>query len=170
MAQSAVVFYISFITFNTSVSTHNGTTGDMWLAGTFAYGAIVVLCNMTILYSSFSHTMSSVFIIIVSVISFFCIFWLLSYVKLPTLDHLFNEIITYPTFYLNLVFFFFVVFPVDRFLYFLNQWSESNRAYYEKEKKIKEKKKFTKGLDPSRLAPIQRYTGFAFSGDAGHVP
>lgn len=47
-----------------------------------------------------------------------------------------------------------IIFPVDRFLYFLNEWSETNRAYYEKQRKIKEKKKFTKGLDPSRLAPI----------------
>lgn len=47
-----------------------------------------------------------------------------------------------------------IIFPVDRFLYFLNEWSETNRAYNEKQRKIKEKKKFTKGLDPSRLAPI----------------
>lgn len=40
------------------------------------------------------------------------------------------------------------------------------------EKRIKaiEKKKFTKGLDPSKLAPINRYTGYAFSGEAGHAP
>lgn len=170
MAQSALVFYVAFITFNTSLSKHNGTTGDLWLAGTFAYGAIVILCNMTILYGSFSHTIWSILVIIASVTAFFVIFWFLSSVRLPTLDHLFTEIITYPTFYLNLVLFFTITFPVDRFLYFLNEWAIDKQKQVEKAIKLKEKKKFTKGLDPSRLAPIQRYTGFAFSGDAGHVP
>jgi hypothetical protein len=170
MMQSAVVFYITFITFNTTISKKNGETGDLWTAGTFAYGAIVILVNMTILYGSFSHSVYSLFVIFYSVGAFFAVFWLFSYLKLQTLDHLFNEIITYPTFYLNLIFFFTVTFPVDRFLYFLTEWAHERVYLSEKEKKINDKQKFTKGLDPSRLAPIQRYTGFAFSGDAGHVP
>ena len=119
MFQSALVFYISFITFNTNQSTYNGTNGDLWLAGTFAYCSIVILVNMTILYGTFSHTIYSVLIVGASVGSFFVVFYLLSHLHLPTLDHLYTEIMTYRTFYLNLIFFFLAFFPIDRFLYFI---------------------------------------------------
>lgn len=38
-----------------------------------------------------------------------------------------------------------------------------------KNKRIK-KRKFTKGLDPNKLAPLRKYHGYAFSGEAGHAP
>jgi hypothetical protein len=120
MAQSALVFYVSFETFNWNYSTKNGQTGDLWLEGTFAYGAVVILTNMTILYSSFSHYTWSVLMIFMSVGSFFVIFFLFSMLGVSTLDHLFTEIITYPIFGLNLFLFFTVTFPIDRFLYFID--------------------------------------------------
>ena len=101
LCQSALVFYITFWTFGANKSSHNGSIGDMWLAGTFTYGAIVICCNMTILYGSFSHMIWSILIIIGSVMSFFVGFWLLSYVHLPTLDRMWEEMISYPVFYLN---------------------------------------------------------------------
>ena len=47
---SAFVFFISFYSFNESPSLDSGNYGDLWLEGTFAYGAVVILANITILY------------------------------------------------------------------------------------------------------------------------
>ena len=71
-------FFISFFTFNESMSPDNGQLGDLWLEGTFAYGAIVILANMAILYGSYSHTLISVLMISASVSAYFVIFWLFS--------------------------------------------------------------------------------------------
>ncbi len=75
---SAVVFFVSFVTFNESAS-ESGQLGDLWLEGTFAYGAIVIIANMTILYGSYSHTVFSLLIIAASVSAYFSIVWLFSY-------------------------------------------------------------------------------------------
>jgi hypothetical protein len=128
----------------------------MWLIGTFAYGAIVICCNMTILYGSFSHTIWSILIIIGSVLSFYVGFFLLSYVHLPTLDRMFEEMISYPVFYINQIFFFFVTFPVDRFLYFIQETQRESVNIIEKKEKAEKKKAFTKGIDLSKLAPVTR--------------
>ena len=76
---SAVVFFISFFTFNDSMSPSTGQSGDLWLEGTFAYGAIVILANMAILYGSNSHTFISIMMIIASVAAYFIVFWLFSF-------------------------------------------------------------------------------------------
>jgi phospholipid-transporting ATPase len=83
-SMSAVVFYISFVTFNES-PTVEGELGDLWLMGTFAYGAIVIVANMTILYGSYSHTFISVFMIFASVAAYFVIIWLFSFLQISTL-------------------------------------------------------------------------------------
>jgi magnesium-transporting ATPase (P-type) len=131
-AQSALVFYVSFITFNTSPSTETGLYGDLWIEGTFCYGAIVILANMTILYGSFSHTIYSLFFIFTSVGAYFLIIFLFSLIGVSTLDHEFNEIFTYPTYLFNLFLFFFLTFPVDSFLYFLQQNAKDNVELREK--------------------------------------
>lgn len=144
------------MTFNWNYSSKTGITGDLWTEGTFAYGAVVIFCNMTILNGSFSHTFWSLFIIIGSIGSFFGIFFLLSTIGLSSLDKLFPEIITYPTFGLNLIFFFLMSIPIERFLFHLSEWRREEVELQEKKKKIEDKKKFTKGLDPNKLAPIHR--------------
>jgi magnesium-transporting ATPase (P-type) len=83
-AMSSIVFYVSFVTFNESPS-EQGQLGDMWLEGTFAYGAIVIVANMTILYGSYSHSIISFFMIVLSVSAYFGIFWLFSFLKISTL-------------------------------------------------------------------------------------
>lgn len=75
---SAIVFFVSFETFNES-PTMEGQVGDLWLEGTFAYGAIVIVANMTILYGSYSHSLFSIFMILLSVAAYFVIFWLFSF-------------------------------------------------------------------------------------------
>jgi len=76
---SALVYFISFFTFNDSMSPSTGQSGDLWLEGTFAYGAIVIVANMTILYGSNSHTLISILMIVASVSAYFIIFWLFSF-------------------------------------------------------------------------------------------
>ena len=111
---------------------------------------------MTILYGSFSHTIWSVLMIFLSIGSFFLIFYLLSSMGLPTLESLFEQTIMFPAFFLNLLFFLTFTLPIDRFLYFIDKWAREEIYYQEKQKKLDEKKKFTKGLDPNKLAPIHR--------------
>lgn len=112
---SAVVFFISFVTFNESPSLSSHMYGDLWLQGVFAYGSVVVLANMTILYGSSSHSFYSLVLIAGSVGAFFVLFWLFSFLELSTLAFQFGEIITFPTYWANLLFFFLLLFPVDSF-------------------------------------------------------
>jgi hypothetical protein len=83
---------------------------------------------------------------------------------------MFPEITSFPIFFYVTFYFILFVYPTDGFLHFLNKWQREREVYAEKDEKRKKKKKFTKGLDPSKLAPIHRYTGYAFSGEAGHAP
>lgn len=76
---SALVFFISFITFNESPSTESGNTGDLWIQGVFAYGSVVILANMTILSGQSSHTVYSALLSLASVGAFFVLFWLFSF-------------------------------------------------------------------------------------------
>lgn len=108
------------MTFNWTPS-WTGKSADLWIEGTFTYGAIVIFCNITILYGSYSHTLGSIFVIFASIGSFFGIFYLFSSIGLSALDGLFKEILTYPTLGLSLFFFFTFTFPVDRFLFFLTE-------------------------------------------------
>ena len=86
-SMSAVIFFISFFTFNESISITTGNLGDLWLDGVFTYGAVVIIANMTILYGSSSHTSYSLLIIFASVGAYFGLFWLLSYLELSSLSH-----------------------------------------------------------------------------------
>jgi hypothetical protein len=139
-------------------SNDNGNNGDLWLEGTFAYGAIVIFVNMTILYGSFSHSFFSLFFIFGSVASFFAIFFLFSFLGLSTLDHLFPEIFSFPITGVLLLFFFIFNFPVDTFLNFINLWQREREDYADKQRKLKERKsKERKSLDADKiLAPIHR--------------
>ena len=84
---SAFVFFISFFTFNWSPSILNGNDGDLWLEGVFAYGSVVIIANTTILYGSSSHTIPSILIILVSVASFFGVFYMFSTLGISTLSN-----------------------------------------------------------------------------------
>lgn len=126
------------------------------MSGTCAYGVVVILVNMTMLHDSYSHTIVSVGFNLLSTISFFVAFYILSFIGLPILDGMFPEIMSFPI-YLYITFFFVIfVYPTDGFLHFLNQWQRDREVQREKEEKRKKKKKFTKGLDPSKLAPLHR--------------
>jgi hypothetical protein len=147
-----------------------GQTGDLWIEGTFVYGGIVVMVNMTILYGTFSHTIGSLFIVFLSAGSFFVVFYLFSSIGVPTLASLFFETIAFKIYGPLLLFFFIYNFPIDIFLNFLSTSHQETITAREKETKRREKKKFLKGLNAAKLAPLLRISGYAFSGEAGHVP
>jgi magnesium-transporting ATPase (P-type) len=169
-AMSAIVFFIGFVTFNESPSTSSGNYGDLWLEGVFAYGAVVIIANMTIIYGSSSHTVFSVALIGMSVGAFFVLFWLFSFLQLSTLADQFWELLSFPTYWMNLLFFFTVTFPLDAFFHWVVASSREAAEIREKARKHEDRKKFVKGLDPNKLAPLHRHHGYAFSGEAGHAP
>lgn len=120
LLQSALIFAISFVTFRGSPSISTGNTGDLWINGTFAYGAIVILCNTKVLYDSYSHYKGSVFVIFWSVAAYFIIIYLLNITPSFSLYSIFYESLTFPTYYLNILFFLFFTFPTDCFINFVN--------------------------------------------------
>jgi len=125
---------------------------------------------MRILFDSNSHYPMSVATIFLSVASFFVVYYLLNLLVMSTIFNLFYETIWFPGFYLSLFLIFLIAFPIDSFLLFIQTiFLERDE---EKKKKIEReyKRQFTQGLDLSQLAPLRRYTGFAFSGEAGHTP
>jgi len=153
---SAFIFFLSFNAFAQSPSGSSGNYGDLWLSGTFAYGAVVILANMTILYGSFSHSLYSLGLIGASVSAFFVLFWLFSFLRLSTLADQFGEITSFPVYPLVLLFFFTVSVPLDVFFNWVVTSSRESEAEREKIQKRQDRKKFIKGLDPNKLAPLHR--------------
>ena len=64
--------------------------------------------------------------------------------------------ISYPTYWLNLLFFFLICFPTDMFLNFLRTESHELEVSKEKAKKLVDRKQFVKGLKLDSLPPIHR--------------
>jgi len=75
-----------------------------------------------------------------SVSAYFVVFWLFSNLHLSTLADQFQEMISYPTYWPNLLFFFLVCFPVDMFFNFLRVQSLQSEMAKEKAKKIEDRK------------------------------
>jgi magnesium-transporting ATPase (P-type) len=151
---SLVVFVVSFFTF-TYAPALNANVGDLWINGTFAYGAVVILCNTKILFDSYSHYWFSVFFILGSIASYFAVVFLFNLLEISSLYGIFFESIAFPVYFITVVFFLFLTFPLDSFLYFINTAITEGRERVEKERLIKEKRQFTKGLDPAKLAPLR---------------
>ena len=162
MLMSALVYYVSFVTFNES-PTMEGYLGDMWLEGTFAYGAIVIVANMTILYGSNSHSLISTVMIMLSVGAYFVIFWLFSELQISTLADQFDEMIEYPTYWANLLFFYLIVFPTDSFFNWLATAAREKEELLEEEKRKEDEKKFAKNFNLDKLAPIHRRKVFVYN-------
>jgi hypothetical protein len=111
---------------------------------------------MTLLYGSSSHTLYSLALIGGSVGAFFVLFWLFSFLRLSTLAFQFHEIITYPNYFACLIFFFTVTVPLDAFFHWVVSASREADETQRKQKKKEDCKKFVKGLDPNKLAPLHR--------------
>lgn len=120
ITQSILVFYISFITFNWSPDPDSGRIGDLWMQGTFAYGAIVILANVRIAYDSYSYYKMTILSILISIGSFFVVFYLMNIWEDSVLFNEYYEINSYPTYGANLFIFFFIMYPIDSFLYFVS--------------------------------------------------
>ena len=154
--QSIIVYYIGFITFNWTPNPSTGKIGDIWLTGTFIYAAIVIFSNTRVLFDSYSHTPWSIIILLLSVLSFFFFFWLENLWKANELFGLFSQIHSMPIYYANLFICFFVTFPIDMYLHYLERQRKEDQHQELKRLKKEEKERFTKDLDASRLAPLHR--------------
>jgi hypothetical protein len=111
---------------------------------------------MTILYGSYSHSLLSIVTILLSVGAYFSIFWLFSFLRISTLADQFPEMISYPTYWANLLFFYMLVFPTDSFFNWLTTSRHQKEDEEEELKRKEDEKKFAKGFDPNKLAPIHR--------------
>lgn len=128
------------------------------------------MVNMTILYGSYFHSVVSVFIIFASISLYFVIFYLFSSLGIEYIDSIFFETMSIPVYWPLLLFFFLHSFPIDMFLNFVRLGSLERQAEREKEKKEEEKRDLMMAQSHSLLAPLKRVGGYAFSGEAGHVP
>ncbi len=118
---------------------------------------------MTILHGSYSHSLLSLFMIVVSVGAYFAIFWLFSFLKISTLADQFPEMVSYPTYWANLLFFYMIVFPIDSFFHWITKSKQEKEEMLEEEQRKLNEKKFAKGFDPNKLAPIHRRKYFRFN-------
>jgi len=100
----------------------NGKLGDLWMSGTCAYGSVVILVNMTMLHDSYSHTIFSVLINLLSSGFFFLAFYITSFMGLPILDGMFEEILSFPIYIFISFYFVMFAYPTDGFLHFITQW------------------------------------------------
>jgi hypothetical protein len=64
--------------------------------------------------------------------------------------------ISYPTYWFNLLFFFLICFPIDMFFNFLRTESHGSEVAKEKAKKLEDRKQFVKGLKVDSLPAIHR--------------
>jgi len=61
--QAGVLFYVSFLSFGYSPQVPGGDIGDIWVEGTFIYGAVCIIVNLKIMYDGNTHTFASMFLI-----------------------------------------------------------------------------------------------------------
>ena len=71
IAQAAVLFYVTFLSFGDSPQVPGGDIADIWVLGSFVYGAVTIVVNLKILYDGHSHTFISLFIIWFQILFFF---------------------------------------------------------------------------------------------------
>mmetsp|Transcript_29097 Transcript_29097/g.21639 ORF Transcript_29097/g.21639 Transcript_29097/m.21639 type:complete len:144 (+) Transcript_29097:1177-1608(+) len=113
--QSAILFYFIFYTFSYSFSLTHGNTGDLLMSGTYAFGAIVIICNMQILYDTHSHYHFTIMSVTASMISFYVIFYLMNLIWVFEIYGYFWEMLSFPIFHIWNLFSLLVIFPFCSF-------------------------------------------------------
>lgn len=171
IVQAAVLFYVTFISFGMSPQYPGGGVGDIWVAGSFVYGAVSVIVNLKIAYDGNSHTFISLFIVITQIIFFFVMFWLFSHWEDSTVFGLADEIPRFPVFYVALLFFCLTPIPIDAAIRLYENVTREEKEVAEKIVQAEYQRKLTKGLDKSKFAHlVHKHKGYAFAGEQGHVP
>mmetsp|Transcript_6674 Transcript_6674/g.4809 ORF Transcript_6674/g.4809 Transcript_6674/m.4809 type:complete len:101 (+) Transcript_6674:2897-3199(+) len=91
--QATLMFYMTFVAVDDSVTSNHGRAGDMWLDGSISYAAVLVAITAKIMYDQNSHTCLSISFIILSVGAYFLSLYLYARVTWNQLtgdfDHMF---------------------------------------------------------------------------------
>ena len=74
--QATIMFYMTFVAVDDSITPNHGRAGDMWLDGSISYAAVLIAITAKIMYDQNSHTFLSVTFILLSVGAYFLSFYL----------------------------------------------------------------------------------------------
>lgn len=89
-----VVFYFSFSTFEES-----GLNQDLWSIGSMVFSAVVLIVNVRLLFSTNSHNVISVFLFVLSILSYYLVLYLMSQYRFENYNNFYMFMYT-PRFYL----------------------------------------------------------------------
>jgi hypothetical protein len=148
-----------------------GDIGDIWVQGSFIYGAVTIIVNLKILYDGHTHTVLSMFIIWSQILFFFIMFWLFSQMQDSTIYGLADEIPRWPVFYMAIIFFCLTPVPTDTAIRMLEFNMIQEKEKEDDAKNMEYQRKLTVGLDRNRFKHLlHNHKGYAYSGEEGHVP
>lgn len=180
LLQSVLLLVVTFsaMRFAPDVLGGGGKTPDIWLVGTLLYGGIVAVVNCKVLQDSHSHTGMSIVINVLSTLTFFGVFSILDLFKHDQLYAQFDEIWQYPQFIGVYCFMLLFMWPINTFNFFCfkskrfekhQKFIEQNKLKLDEEREVEQEGLVLPQPSPE-FAQQKLHTGFAFSGEEGHVP
>lgn len=171
VAQAALLFYVTFLSFGFSPQVPGGDIGDIWVEGSFVYGAVAIIVNLKLLYDGNTHTFASMFLIWLQILTFFVMFALFASIKDLTIYGLADEIPRWPIFYMAIIYFALMPVPIDTAIRMIEKEYIQEKEQEEEIHMMDYQRKLTKGLDKSKFKHLMHnHKGYAFSGDSGQVP
>lgn len=165
--QSALVFYVVFMTFNRT----GGFASSIWVQGVAVYGAVVILVNTKVLYDTNSHSFLTLFFNFGSSATYFAYLWLMQHFEgIEELYGVFEPLMLYLGSTLVFLLWFMMVFPVESIIFQVETLMYRKRERRERRDAKRKQKAMREGVDPGSLGALRSHTGFAFSGEAGNAP
>jgi hypothetical protein len=140
----------------------------MWVTGTLVYGLVVIIVNVKVLFSTYTHTFLSTLVNLGSIASFFFMFYFENTLTfIPQLSGAFLHAIKIPSFYFLIVFFVLFTVVTEIIMFWVGVYHKEKKEI----KKIEEEKRMLQQRkeisQPSQHKKKKRYRGFAYDGDTG---
>lgn len=172
----------------------SGKTPDLVIIGSLLYFAVVLFVNLKLIHDSNSLSIPLIFLSLLSCVSFVGVFYGFSQLKESPLHLQFAHVWHYPQYSLCVLFFTLAMWPLNQilYLYFSHQTKEDriqaiedNSSKKEKHRReqaqqdLEERQQILKdqqretmrgSISSASLGKYTQHTGFAFSGEEGHVP
>ena len=147
----------------------------MWAVGALIYGAVVFNVNNKLLQDSNSLNWIMLVMTVISSKLFFVVFYLVNLVKYDELYGFFFKVGHYPQIILIFLLLILFIWPINTFTYFWLHSGKKERRdrLIERNMHLKTDLKEEEGellLSIAASMPKDAHTGFAFSGEEGHVP
>ena len=136
------------------------------MTGTLVYALVVIVVNVKILYSTYTHTFLSVIINLLSIGSFFVIFYMENVVYfVPQLYQIFSHAVRVPAFYFLILFFVLFTISTEKIMYHTGEYYKDIK---EQKKKEQEQKIMhaRKQLESGIVRHTIKHKGFAYEADA----